>query len=135
LALPRAIKGWTPTTLREKLIQIGAKVLTHATYIPFQLADIAVPWKRFARSLERMPACAQPVPGAEVYRGRHAGRNLVAVRPWYVARADGGGCGKEKRLVRGVAASDGANPVSTGARFWETILALIPSGVKISLKS
>jgi len=30
LALPRSVKHWSLTTLREKLIKIGAKVVTHA---------------------------------------------------------------------------------------------------------
>jgi len=29
LVLPKPIKGWTLTTLREKLIKIGAKVVAH----------------------------------------------------------------------------------------------------------
>src|SRR5262249_17768238 len=29
LALPRSIRSWTLTTLREKLVKIGAKVVTH----------------------------------------------------------------------------------------------------------
>src|SRR5947209_8306616 len=62
LALPKPIKGWTLTTLREKLIKIGAKVVAHARYITFQLAEVAVPRQLFARILERIarlcPACA-----------------------------------------------------------------------------
>ena len=60
--LPKPIKGWTLTTLREKLIKIGAKVVAHAKYLTFQLAEVAVPRKLFARILERIarlgPACA-----------------------------------------------------------------------------
>jgi hypothetical protein len=62
LVLPKAIKRWTLTTLREKLIKIGAKVLAHAKYVTFQLAKVAVPRKQFARILERIArlcrACA-----------------------------------------------------------------------------
>src|SRR6516225_320083 len=62
LALPRPIKGWTLTTLREKLVKIGAKVVAHAKYVTFQLAEVAVPRMLFARILERIarlcPACA-----------------------------------------------------------------------------
>jgi Transposase DDE domain group 1 len=62
LVLPKPIKGWTLTTLREKLIKIGAKVVAHAKYITFQLAEVAVPRKLFARILERIArlslACA-----------------------------------------------------------------------------
>ena len=31
------------TTLREKLVKIGAKVVTHSRYVIFQLAEVAVP--------------------------------------------------------------------------------------------
>ena len=31
------------TTLREKLVKIGAKVVRHGHYITFQLAELAVP--------------------------------------------------------------------------------------------
>jgi len=50
LALPRSVKHWSLTTLREKLIKIGAKVVTHARYVIFQMAEIAVP-KRLFRAI------------------------------------------------------------------------------------
>jgi hypothetical protein len=42
------------TTLREKLIKIGAKVLSHAKAVTFQLAEVAVPRSLFAAILERI---------------------------------------------------------------------------------
>ncbi|MEO2048520.1 MAG: IS1380 family transposase, partial [Pirellulales bacterium] len=42
LALPREVKHWSLTTLREKLVKIGAKVTRHAKYVTFQLAEVAV---------------------------------------------------------------------------------------------
>jgi hypothetical protein len=36
------------TSLREKLIKIGAKVVSHGRYITFQMAEIAVPRQMFA---------------------------------------------------------------------------------------
>jgi hypothetical protein len=48
LVLPEPIQGWTLTTLQEKLIKIGAKVVTHAKYAVFQLAEVAVPRQLFA---------------------------------------------------------------------------------------
>jgi hypothetical protein len=54
LALPRKIKHWTLTTLREKLIKIGAKVIRHARYITFQLAEVAVPRKLFEAILQKI---------------------------------------------------------------------------------
>ena len=35
--LPRAVRHWTLTTLREKLIKIGAKVVRHARQVVFQM--------------------------------------------------------------------------------------------------
>lgn len=62
LVLPKPIRGWTLTTLREKLIKIGAKVIAHANYLTFQLAEVAVPRKLFAAILTRIErlrvACA-----------------------------------------------------------------------------
>ncbi len=37
LALPRSVKHWSLTTLREKLIKIGAKVVRHSKYLTFQM--------------------------------------------------------------------------------------------------
>ena len=42
LALPRDVKHWSLTTLREKLVKIGAEVTRHSRYITFQLAEVAV---------------------------------------------------------------------------------------------
>ena len=54
LALPRKIKHWTLTTLREKLIKIGAKVIRHARYITFQLAEVAITRKLFEAILQKI---------------------------------------------------------------------------------
>jgi len=35
LALPRDVKHWSLTTLREKLVKIGAKVTRHSKYVTF----------------------------------------------------------------------------------------------------
>ena len=52
--LPRKIQHWSLTTLREKLIKIGAKVVRHSKYVTFQLAEVAVPRGLFAAILERI---------------------------------------------------------------------------------
>ena len=54
LVLPRPIRGWTLTTLREKVVKIGAKVVSHAKYLVFQLAEVAVPRQLFAALLVRI---------------------------------------------------------------------------------
>jgi len=61
LALPRSIRHWSLTTLREKLIKIGAKVVRHSRYVIFQLAEVAVPRKLFAAILGRIQQLA-PAP-------------------------------------------------------------------------
>ena len=65
LALPRSVKHWSLTTLREKLIKIGAKVVTHARYVIFQMAEVAVPRRLFRAILERIRRLRprEPVPG------------------------------------------------------------------------
>ena len=36
LALPKAAEPWSLTSLREKLIKMGAKVVSHGRYVTFQ---------------------------------------------------------------------------------------------------
>ena len=62
LALPRDVKHWSLTTLREKLIKIGAKVTRHAKYVTFQLAEVAVTRNLFAAILDRIARLAIPPP-------------------------------------------------------------------------
>jgi hypothetical protein len=54
LALPEGVKHWSLTTLRDKLVKIGAKVVTTARYVIFQMAEVAVPRKLFRAILERI---------------------------------------------------------------------------------
>jgi len=54
LALPASICHWSLTTLREKLIKIGAKVVRHARYLTFQMAEVAIPRRLFATILRRI---------------------------------------------------------------------------------
>jgi len=51
LALPEAVAQWSLTSLREKLIKIGAKVVRHARYAIFQMAEVAVPRELFEKIL------------------------------------------------------------------------------------
>lgn len=64
LALPRAVEHWSLTTLREKLIKIGAKIVRHGRYVIFQLAEVAIPKDLFAEILRRIaglrPALVPP---------------------------------------------------------------------------
>ena len=64
LALPRPVRSWSLTTLREKLIKIGAKVVHHERAVTFQLAEMAVPRALFAALLARIGRLrAAPSPG------------------------------------------------------------------------
>ena len=65
LALPRSVQHWSLTTLREKLIKIGAKVVTHSRYVIFQLAEVAVSRDLFAAILERIQWFGVPPPLAD----------------------------------------------------------------------
>ncbi len=65
LALPKPVKHWSLTTLREKLVKIGAKVTRHAKYVTFQLAEVAVPRRLFAAILDRIARLALPPPLVE----------------------------------------------------------------------
>ena len=51
LALPTEVEHWSLTTLREKLVKIGAKVVRHGRYVTFQLAEVAVPRNLFEKIL------------------------------------------------------------------------------------
>jgi hypothetical protein len=47
LAMPKTAETWSLTSLKEKLIKIGAKVVSHGRYVTFQLAEIAVSRQMF----------------------------------------------------------------------------------------
>ena len=61
LATPELIKDWTLTTLKEMLIKIGARVVSHARYVTFQMAEVAIPRGLFFDVL-RMIAELRPPP-------------------------------------------------------------------------
>ena len=54
LVLPDEVERWSLTTLREKVVKIGAKVIAHARYTTFQVAEVAVPRDLFRRILARI---------------------------------------------------------------------------------
>lgn len=58
--LPQAVRHWTLTTLREKLIKIGAKVVRHSRKIVFQMAEVTVPRELFQTILERIGRLRSP---------------------------------------------------------------------------
>ena len=52
LVLPDEVERWSLTTLREKVVKIGAKVIAHARYTVFQMAEVAVRRDLFRRILD-----------------------------------------------------------------------------------
>lgn len=62
VALPRSVKHWLLTTLREHLIKVGTKVVRHSKSVTFQLAEVTVPRKLFAAVLERIQRFGMPPP-------------------------------------------------------------------------
>ena len=60
-AVPEEAEHWSLTTLREKLVEIGAKVVSHGRYVTFQLAEVAVPSALFAEIL-RVIDSLRPAP-------------------------------------------------------------------------
>ncbi len=50
LALPEAVKHWSLTSLRQKLVKIGARIVGHGRYVTFQMAEVAVPRSLFDES-------------------------------------------------------------------------------------
>ena len=59
LALPGEIAAWSLTSLREKVVKIGAKIVAHGRYLVFQMAEVAVPRELGASSIGS-PGCAHP---------------------------------------------------------------------------
>ena len=63
LALPDPVERWSLTSLREKVVKIGAKVIAHARYTIFQMAEVAVPRELFVRILEMIDDLRPRPPG------------------------------------------------------------------------
>jgi hypothetical protein len=61
LATPEPIKDWSMTSLKEKLIKIGATVVRHGRSIAFQMAEVAISRHLFADIL-RLIAELRPPP-------------------------------------------------------------------------
>jgi hypothetical protein len=57
LATPEPIKNWSLTSLKEKLIKIGAKVVSHGRYVAFQMAEVAIPRQLLQEILRLIANC------------------------------------------------------------------------------
>jgi len=56
LALPAEIAQWSMTTLRERLVKIGAKIVRHGRSVIFQMAEVMVPRYLFQEILTAIAA-------------------------------------------------------------------------------
>jgi Transposase DDE domain group 1 len=111
LALPPAVRHWSLTTLREKLVKIGAKVVRHAKYVTFQLAEMAVPRKLFGAILRRIARLRLPQSRGSPALSRDVGHVLSqsSVNCGRVVR-----CGATQRVE--------IVPRGITVRFWPQIL-------------
>jgi len=61
LVLPKSINDWSLQTMWEKLVKIGAKVVSHTRYVTFQMAEVLVLKSLFHQILEKIHRL-KPVP-------------------------------------------------------------------------
>ncbi len=54
------VDTWSLTSLREKLIKIGARVVSHGRYVSFQMAEVAVPRQMLADILSLIARLRAP---------------------------------------------------------------------------
>jgi hypothetical protein len=60
LAMPKTAQPWSLTSLRDKLIKMGGKVVRHGRYVTFQLAEVAVSRQMFADILSLIARLRAP---------------------------------------------------------------------------
>jgi hypothetical protein len=79
---PKTAEPWSLTSLREKLIKIGAKVVGHGRYVTFQRAEVAVSRRMFADILSLITRLrALPAPAGRALSRAHRAIPRGAVRP------------------------------------------------------
>jgi hypothetical protein len=62
LTLPDDVKHWSLTTLRDRLVKIGAKIVRHGRLIAFQMAEVMVPRALFRQILAAITALRPEAP-------------------------------------------------------------------------
>jgi Transposase DDE domain group 1 len=60
LAMPKTAQPWSLTSLREKLIKISARVVSHGRYVTFQMAEVALSRQMFADILSQIAGLRVP---------------------------------------------------------------------------
>jgi hypothetical protein len=63
LALPAEVAQWSMTTLRNRLVKIGARIVRHGRSVIFQMAEVMVPRRLFRQILAAI-AALRPLPPA-----------------------------------------------------------------------
>ena len=63
LTLPGAVSHWSMTTLRDRLVKIGTKIVRHGRSVTFQMAEAMVPRALFQQILDAI-AALRPSPPA-----------------------------------------------------------------------
>jgi len=63
LTLPEAVSHWSMTTLRDRLVKIGAKIVRHGRSITFRMAEVMVSRGLFQQILDAI-AALRPLPPA-----------------------------------------------------------------------
>jgi hypothetical protein len=89
LTLPEAVSNWSMTTLRDRLVKIGAKIVRHGRSITFQMAEVMVARDLFKQILDAIGALrpAPPTRCCGVMHDRSGGPPTGAVCP---------DCGRER---------------------------------------
>jgi hypothetical protein len=78
LATPEPTKEWSRTSLNERLMKIGAKVVSHGRYVAFQMTEVAFPRNPFADVL-RMIGELWPPPS---HQQRRVSCHAFVRNPW-----------------------------------------------------
>ena len=75
--MPKTAEMWSLTSLREKLIKIAAKVVSHGRYVTCQMAEVAVPRQTFQEILSLMPGSGRRPRRHDPGMGCNATRRLL----------------------------------------------------------
>jgi hypothetical protein len=61
LATPELIKEWSLTSLQEKLIKVGPRLISHGRYVAIQTVDVALPRHLFV-DIQHLTVELRPLP-------------------------------------------------------------------------
>jgi hypothetical protein len=61
LTLPEAVNHWSMTTLHDRLVKMGVKIVRHSRWITFQMAEVMVRRALFQKTLTAI-ATLRPLP-------------------------------------------------------------------------